>query len=94
MDEPEPQIAVLLTGDGKGFYDGVGFHADLERMHKRGWGIEVLSWDDTCAGALKRWASEVGCFIRLDDFIPSIVFEQGLTHARPLNMKSRPRVSG
>ena len=27
--------AVLLTGDGKGFLDGVGFHADLERMHKK-----------------------------------------------------------
>lgn len=92
MDEAEPQIAVLLTGDGKGFRDGIGFHADLERMQKRGWGIEVLSWDDTCAGALKRWATEVGCFIRLDDFMPSIVFEQGITTAQPLNMKRRPRV--
>ncbi|MDP1632506.1 MAG: NYN domain-containing protein [Caulobacter sp.] len=92
MDEREPQIAVLLTGDGKGFRDGVGFHADLERMHKRGWGIEVLSWEDTCAGALKRWASEVGCFVRLDDYIPSIVYEQGITTAQPLNMKKRPRV--
>ena len=26
-----PGIAVLLTGDGSGFVDGVGFHADLER---------------------------------------------------------------
>jgi hypothetical protein len=32
----DPGIAVLLTGDGKGFLDGVGFHADLERMQKRG----------------------------------------------------------
>ena len=92
MDESEPQIAVLLTGDGKGFRDGVGFHADLERMQKLGWGIEVLSWEDTCAGALKRWAAEVGHFIRLDDYIESIVFEQGISTAKPLNMKKRPRV--
>ena len=25
----DPGTAVLLTGDGAGFYDGVGFHADL-----------------------------------------------------------------
>ena len=31
-----PGIAVMLTGDGAGFDDGVGFHADLERMRKRG----------------------------------------------------------
>ncbi|MBF0517985.1 MAG: hypothetical protein HQK97_12905, partial [Nitrospirae bacterium] len=31
-----PGIAVLLTGDGHGFHDGVGFHADLEIMHKKG----------------------------------------------------------
>ena len=27
-----PGTAVMLTGDGAGFDDGVGFHADLERM--------------------------------------------------------------
>ena len=26
-----PGIAVLLTGDGSGFADGVGFHADMQR---------------------------------------------------------------
>ena len=31
----DPGIVVLLTGDGQGFYDGAGFHADLERMHRR-----------------------------------------------------------
>ena len=30
-----PGIAVMLTGDGSGFDDGVGFHADLERMYNR-----------------------------------------------------------
>ena len=90
VDEPKPQVAVLLTGDGKGYQDGVGFHADLERLHDRGWAIEVLSWDDTCASALKRWATQVGSFIKLDDYIDSIVFDQGTTTVKPLNMKKRP----
>ena len=30
-----PGIVVMLTGDGSGFDDGVGFHADLERMCRR-----------------------------------------------------------
>jgi hypothetical protein len=90
IDEPEPQIAVLLTGDGKGYTDGVGFHADLERLHKRGWAIEVLSWEDTCAGALKRWAAQVGCFIPLDSYIDNLVFEQGLTKVKQLDLRKRP----
>ena len=44
-DSDEPAVAVLLTGDGAGYEDGAGFHADLERMARRGWGIEVLSWN-------------------------------------------------
>lgn len=36
----EPQIAVLLTGDGAGYDDGAGFHADMERMYTAGWAIE------------------------------------------------------
>lgn len=39
----DPGIPVLLSGDGAGFADGCGFHADLERMHKKGWQIEILS---------------------------------------------------
>jgi hypothetical protein len=59
-------------------------------MHKKGWGIEVLSWDGSCAGALKAWAGKVGCFIKLDDYLDSVVFDQGRTSAKPLNMKRRP----
>lgn len=90
VDEQSPQIAVLLTGDGKGYADGVGFHADLERLYEKGWAIEVLSWEDSCARPLKEWVQSVGCFIRLDDYIDSIVFEQGTTKVKPLNLKKRP----
>ena len=40
----DPGVAVLLTGDGAGYLDGAGFHSALERMHRRGWRVEILSW--------------------------------------------------
>ena len=55
-----PGIAVMLTGDGAGFDDGVGFHADLERMRKRGWRIEVLSWRHSCNRRMREWAEPTG----------------------------------
>lgn len=83
----DPGIAVLLTGDGSGFYDGVGFHADLERMHRRGWRIEVLSWTDSCNRRMKEWAEQNGKFIALDDYYDSITFleppQSGRSAAEP-----------
>ena len=70
----DPGIAVLLTGDGAGFDDGVGFHADLERMHRRGWWIEVLSWRHSCNRRMREWAETNGTFVALDDFYDSITF--------------------
>ena len=70
----DPGIAVLLTGDGSGFADGVGFHADLERMHGKGWRIEVLSWRHSCNRRMREWAENVGQFIALDDYYESITF--------------------
>ena len=55
----DPGIAVLLTGDGSGFDDGVGFHADLERMRNRGWRIEVLSWRHSCNRRMREWAEGI-----------------------------------
>lgn len=40
----DPGIVVLLTGDGAGYLGGSGFHSTLERMHERGWRVEILSW--------------------------------------------------
>ncbi len=70
----DPGVAVLLTGDGSGFADGVGFHADLERMRSRGWRVEVLSWRHSCNLRMREWAEEVGVFIALDDFYDSVTF--------------------
>ena len=94
-----PGIAVLLTGDGSGFVDGVGFHADIERMHRRGWDIEVLSWRHSCNRRMREWAEEYGKFIALDDFYNSITFLEGAwpgqpvadpRYAEPLQLDLRP----
>ena len=94
-----PGIAVLLTGDGSGFVDGVGFHADIERMHGKGWDIEVLSWRHSCNRRMREWAEENGKFIALDDFYNSITFLEGAwpgqpvadpRYAEPLQLDLRP----
>ena len=80
----DPGIAVLLTGDGAGFTDGVGFHADLELMHSRGWRIEVLSWRHSCNRRMREWAEQKGKFIDLDDFYDSITFLEPPAPGRPV----------
>ena len=84
----DPGIAVLLTGDGSGFVDGVGFHADLERMHGRGWRIEVLSWRHSCNRRMREWAECNGRFVALDDFYESITFLEPPASGDPI---SEPR---
>ena len=79
-----PGILVMLTGDGAGFADGVGFHADMERMRRRGWRIEVLSWRHSCNRRMQEWAKENGKFIALDDFYDSITFLEPAAPGRPI----------
>ena len=95
----DPGIAVMLTGDGSGFIEGVGFHADLERMRRRGWRIEVLSWRHSCNRRMREWAEEYGKFIALDDFYYSVTFlerpEPGepiasRRYAVPVDLSNRP----
>jgi hypothetical protein len=85
----EPQIVVLMTGDGAGYDDGVGFHADMERMHKAGWGIEVVSWKSHCKRALREWATTNGVFVSLDDYYESVTFLEGRRFAKPLDLSKR-----
>lgn len=95
----DPGVAVLLTGDGAGFYDGVGFHADLERMRHRGWRIEVLSWRHSCNRRMREWAERHGKFVVLDDFYESVTFLEppepgqpagGPRAAVPIDIGARP----
>lgn len=72
----DPGIAVLLTGDGMGYIEGAGFHSTLERMHRKGWRIEILSWERSCNQRMRRWAEENGVFVALDDFYEAITFSE------------------
>ena len=84
----KPGTAVLLTGDGRGFSEGAGFHADLERMRVRGWRIEVVSWRHSCARRMREWAIEHGVFIALDDYYESVTF---LESPPPGHLVAAPR---
>ena len=70
----DPGVVVLLTGDGAGYVEGAGFHRTLERMHNRGWRVEILSWADATNQRMRRWAEANGRFVALDDFYQSITF--------------------
>ena len=64
----------LLTGDGAGYVEGAGFHRTLERMHARGWRVEILSWKHSCNQRMRCWAEQNGVFVALDDFYDAITF--------------------
>ena len=70
----DPGVVVLLTGDGAGYLEGAGFHSTLERMHKRGWRVEILSWAHSTNQRMRKWAEENGVFVPLDDFYQAITF--------------------
>ena len=69
-----PGVATLLTGDGAGYLEGAGFHSTLERMHNRGWRVEILSWAHSCNQRMRRWAEENGVFIPLDEFYEAVTY--------------------
>ena len=70
----DPGIVVLLTGDGAGYLEGAGFHSTLERMHRRNWRVEILSWAHSTSPRMRRWAEVNGIFVSLDDFYEAITF--------------------
>ena len=72
----DPGIVALLTGDGAGYVEGRGFHSTLERMHRRGWKVEVLSWAHSCNRRMREWAQKKGAFIPLDDYYPAVTFRE------------------
>lgn len=90
VDEPEPCVAVLLSGDGAGYENGIGFRADLERMARKGWGVEVLAWTHSCDEALRKWAEEAGVFIPLEKYYDYLTFVDGGRNAKPFPLTGRP----
>lgn len=89
-DIDPPEVAVLLTGDGAGYETGAGFHADLERLAKRGWGVEVLSWDIACNKKLKAWAQQAGVYVPLESYYDAVTFRERLRSAQSLSLVGRP----
>ena len=92
----DPGIAVLLTGDGSGFAEGRGFHANLERMHRKGWRIEVLSWRHSCNRGMREWAETNGSFIALDDYYEHVTFLERPAPGEPVanERHAKPLPSG
>lgn len=95
----DPNIMVALTGDGAGYSEGHGFYRNIERIHNMGWKIELLSWIQSCHGAMRNWVEQNGVFIPLDDYYKSITFlnshEDDLTPMRfptKLDLSQRPVV--
>ena len=70
----DPGVVVLLSGDRGNYEEGRGFHRTLERAYKMGWGIELLSWEDSCSWVMRQWVDMHGVFVKLDDYYKSITF--------------------
>jgi hypothetical protein len=87
-----PGVVVILTGDGAGYDSGTGYHADLERMHRGGWGVEVISWDCAVNKKLKTWAEKEGVYIPLENYYDSVTFSSGTRDAKHLSLTHRPTV--
>jgi hypothetical protein len=90
-DYDPPETIVLLSGDGSGFEEGIGFFSDVRRLHRIGWSIEVLSWQDSCKRVMKEWAEESALFVALDDFYSSVTFLEEKRRVKPLDLSKRPR---
>ena len=80
----DPGIVALMTGDGAGYLEGAGFHRTLERMHYRGWRVEILSWAHSCNQRMRHWAEENEAFIALDNFYDSVTFLEPSRPGHPL----------
>ena len=100
LADKAPGIVVLLTGDGKGYSKGEGFYKNLERMHQKGWRVELLSWKRSCHKRMRSWVEENGVFVPLDDFYEAITFVEPSKPGYPevqgrksaaLDMSMRPR---
>lgn len=91
-DYSPPETIVLLTGDGRGFEDGIGFFSDAMRLHKFGWKVEIFSWENSCKPEMREWAAQNGLFVPLDNFYSSITFLEKKRRAKPVDLTKRPRL--
>lgn len=69
-----PGTIILCTGDGSGFHEDKGFLFDVKGFIEDGWQLILYSWDGVCHKQLKKFATENGTYIKLDDHYDSITF--------------------
>ena len=74
IDCDSPETMVLLTGDGAGYTQGRRFVKQLERAMKKGWNIEIVSWDIGINRRLKDFATRNGTYIQLEVAYDDITF--------------------
>lgn len=82
LDYTPPQTLVLATGDGKESDYDTSFPGQAERALKRGWHVEVWSWQVQLSNAWKRLGIKYHLLKvrRLDPFYYSITFVKGGTY--------------
>jgi hypothetical protein len=93
IDRDTPAVAVLLTGDG-------GFRSSVDRMLRRGWGVEVLSFSRGFARNLRGIARNShgrGKYVDLDPWYRQLVYLQDINggairHTEPLDTTGRIKV--
>ncbi len=75
MIDYKPNTAVVLTGDGNGINQEIGFFNEIKRMHRLGWDIVLMAWDNSCHKDMKSWVKKNGEFIALDDYYYYITYQ-------------------
>jgi hypothetical protein len=91
-DYDPPETIVLLSGDGSGHEEDVGFFADVKRLHGKGWKIKIVAWRKNCSRVMREWAEYNGAFVDLGPFYSQVTFIEKLGRkASPLNLADRPR---
>jgi hypothetical protein len=60
LDYDPPQTLVIASGDGQENNRDASFPLQIQRALKRGWDVEVYSWDAQLSGNFRRMASNAG----------------------------------
>jgi len=74
---PDGQVALLITGDGNGCARDEGFLDALKTLRKKGFEVEVASWKHCFNRTLRHWTEQHGKAWDLDRFFNGLTSEPG-----------------